>query len=70
MKKLNLKKQEVTALSSDEMSNVKGGRGGWSNFRTGSCGYSSDNPVEECVLTQDQAGDWHENSVTVGCVKS
>ena len=46
--KLELKKQKVTKLSSNDMSNINGGGEKWSDFWSGNCKYSNNNaqPVE------------------------
>ncbi|NOQ75210.1 MAG: hypothetical protein GQ574_24575 [Crocinitomix sp.] len=65
--KLQLKKQEIAALSSDEMKNVQGGGVGWSNFRTGNCSYSDKMP--DNYLSCDEFNeDGTRTTVTVGCV--
>lgn len=46
MKKLSLKKQKVTSLSSKEMNQVVGGGAARSNRRGGNCNYSREHPTE------------------------
>lgn len=65
MKNLNLKKQSITELSSKEMEDVDGGRGWWSNFRTGNCNYSQ---TEGNQISAPSCDDVHEH-ITIGCIK-
>lgn len=69
--KLNLKKQAITELSSKEMENIEGGKGWWSDYRTGNCNYSESNPDNACVWLYDSGtGQPYQSEVTVGCVNS
>jgi hypothetical protein len=62
--KLKLNKQNVTALSSKDMSNVNGGGQGWSNFRSGNCRYSTHHAVTG-VIVDPETG--KSGAVMLGC---
>lgn len=66
--KLKLKKQTVTELSSKEMENIEGGKGWWSDFRTGNCNYSESMPSNAQVCEQNADGTY--DTITVSCVNS
>ena len=66
--KLKLNKQTITELSSKEMENVEGGKGGWSDFRTGNCNYSGKMPDNYLECTPNSDGTY--DTVTISCVNS
>ncbi len=71
MKKLSLNKQAITELSSKEMENIEGGKGWWSDFRTGNCKYSQTEEYAETVciqVTSNNVTSYH--TMTVSCVNS
>lgn len=67
--KLKLNKQSIINLSSSEMESINGGRGGWSNFRTGHCNYSKNHP-QVIYLTVDDNHDGQPDPRTIGCLSS
>lgn len=65
MKKLSLKKQKVTSLSSNEMNQVIGGGEARSDRRNGHCNYSSNHPDNVDFCTDNGT-----TTVTIGCTAS
>ena len=58
--KLKLNKQNITTLSTKDLSNINGGGQGWSGFRTGHCNYSEKNPAWGTLVDS-------KKEVLVGC---
>ncbi len=68
--KLKLNKQTITELSSKEMENIEGGKGWWSDFRTGNCKYSQTEQHADNYLVCTPNSDGTYATVTISCVNS